>query len=146
MQILMQFRTGWHHLEVHRGRMQPGRLPRAQRRCQLCSLANSRQVWRSQIYARVGSNDCIEDLKHFVLECPAYEHIRQQNTALFAPPEGSGPYSHEALRKFFAAANQAHAANTLHRMRSYRMHLLGQEHNISSNLEQPTDFLTTPPD
>ena len=138
VQILMKFRTGWHHLQVHRGRMHPNRIPRAQRLCPLCSLPNSESSWRSQIGARVGSVACVEDLRHFVLECPAYDHIRQQHAALFASPEGAGPYSAEALRRFFMATDQAAVANTLLKMHTHRTHLLD---SISPELIQPANFL-----
>lgn len=139
-QILMKFRTGWHHLRVHRGRMLPDRIPREQRLCELCSFPNSRSAWRAQISARVGGIASVEDLKHFVLECPAYEHIRQQHAALFAPPEGSGPYSNATMQHFFSATNQAHVAAVLFKMHTYRMFILGFQHNISPELIQPATF------
>ena len=143
VQTLMKFRTGWHHLEVHRGRMLPDRISRDRRLCQLCSFPNSRSIWRAQINARVGGIASVEDLKHFVLECPAYDHIRQQHAALFAPPEGAGPYSNVALQRFFAATNQAHVATALSKMHAYRMHLHGFLPNVDRGLIQPPNFFDT---
>ena len=140
VQILMKFRTGWHHLQVHRGRMSPDRPPRDRRLCQLCSFPNSRSVWRAQINARVGGTRSVEDLKHFVLECPAYDHIRRQHAALFVPHGDADPYSNGALQRFFAAANQAHVATALSKLHAYRMHLHGFHRNISRELIQPPDF------
>ena len=85
----------------------------------------------------------MEDLKHFVLECPAYDHIRQQHAALFAPPEGAGPYSNVALQRFFAATNQAHVATALSKMHAYRMHLHGFLPNVDRGLIQPPNFFDT---
>ena len=69
LQTLARFRIGWHKLAVHSGRMARPPVPRAQRMCRLCCGNDSRQQWRDRIHERVGSHSCVEDLKHFVLEC-----------------------------------------------------------------------------
>ena len=84
IQTLIKFRTGWHHLEVHGGRM--ARIPRQQRVCRLCSVASSKPAWRSRVVDRTGSGQNVEDLMHFLLECPAYDHIRAMHAAMFEPP------------------------------------------------------------
>lgn len=140
IQTLIKFRTGWHHLEVHGGRM--ARIPRHQRVCKLCSCANSKPSWWCRISERTGTNQNVEDLMHFLLECPAYDHIRARYAAIFEPPEGHDTCSAASLRKFFDATNQAHAATALYQMHSYRLVLLGliPAHTIDPSWIQPNDY------
>ena len=140
IQTLIKFRTGWHHLEVHGGRM--ARIPRQQRVCRLCSVASSKPAWRSRVVDRTGSGQNVEDLMHFLLECPAYDHIRAMHAAMFDPPEGYDRYSAACVRKFFDATNQSHAATALYKMHRYRLVLLGllPAHSIDPAWIQPDDY------
>lgn len=78
MQCLARFRLGQHDLESHvaRRRRQRGlpRVPWAERWCKLCSVAGA-PCERARLEA--GMPTGAEDLRHFLLECPAYTVIRQ---------------------------------------------------------------------
>ena len=142
LQTLARFRIGWHKLAVHSGRMARPPVPRAQRICRLCCGNDSRQQWRDRIHERVGSHSCVEDLKHFVLECPAYDHIRARYRAIFAAPQGADQYSEATMCAFFDTANQSHVAWALHSMNTYRSVLLGltPADSIDASLTQPQDY------
>ena len=58
---LMQFRLGAHWLRVVTGRWEGGGIPRTDRLCQKCPCFK------------------VEDEKHFLFECPAYQHIRNMD-------------------------------------------------------------------
>ena len=70
-----QLRAGCAHLEVEQGR-QGRRVERHLRLCQLCSGPNADPAVRQAVLARTGTSDNVEDLKHFVLECPVYDALR----------------------------------------------------------------------
>jgi hypothetical protein len=44
LQCLASFRVGWHHLEVHSGRLKHPTVPRADRLCKLCSVGGGRFI------------------------------------------------------------------------------------------------------
>jgi hypothetical protein len=80
MQCLAQFRLGWHHLESQVARQRRShtghaRVPWHQRWCRVCSVDGAPCE-----HARLasGAPPGAEDLRHFLLECPAYDAIRQQ--------------------------------------------------------------------
>jgi len=50
-----------------------------------------RGIPREQRVCLVCHGGMVEDLKHFLLECPAYAAIKQAHPALFAPPPQSTP-------------------------------------------------------
>ena len=72
---------------------------------------------------RTGAADNVEDLKHFVLECPAYDHIRQQYQCLFRP-NAAHPYCTAVLHRVFAYEDQEEVATSLYCMWSHRSALL----------------------
>jgi hypothetical protein len=57
---LVRLRTGGHHLAIETGRWSDPPKPRAQRLCRMCA------------------QNVVEDEMHFMFECTAYDHIRQQ--------------------------------------------------------------------
>ena len=67
---LMRFRVGSHWLSVVTGRWAEGGTVRAQRYCRKCMAYT------------------VEDEKHFMLECPAYQEIRSEFGELFDYSEG----------------------------------------------------------
>ena len=82
LQCLARYRMGGQHLE---GRL-AGRSTRGapDRACRLCSReSDSKPIWWSRMQARCGAGRD-EDLLHFMLECPAYDHIREAHPSLFA--------------------------------------------------------------
>ena len=104
LQCLAQLRLGAARLEVQLGRRQRQRVPRAERVCRLCQPA------------------CVEDERHFLLECPAYDGIRAQFGLLPRQP-AADPGA--CMRRFFAHANQSAAARMVFAMRARRASLLG---------------------
>lgn len=64
--MLIRFRCTSFPLAIQIGRNSKKKIPRSQRLCKACCMA------------------CVEDDKHFLLECPAYKHIRQEYPAIFA--------------------------------------------------------------
>ena len=104
LQCLAQLRLGAARLEVQLGRRQRQRVPRAERVCRLCQPA------------------CVEDERHFLLECPAYDGIRAQFGLLPRQP-AADPGA--CMRQFFAHANQSAAARMVFAMRARRASLLG---------------------
>ncbi len=86
LQCLAQFRLGWHHLEsqmARQRRSQNGhaRIPWNERWCKVCSVDRAPCE-----HARLasGAPRGAEDLRHFLLECPAYDAIRQHFADVFA--------------------------------------------------------------
>jgi hypothetical protein len=87
LQCLARLRAGAALLEVQTGRH--SRVPRHRRVCRLCSCNDpavaSKTVWRTRVHARTGAYDNVEDLRHFLLECPAYDLLRNSCTTVFYP-------------------------------------------------------------
>ena len=65
--MIIRFRSTSFPLAIQVGRCSKHRVPRSQRLCKACNL------------------HCTEDDKHFLLECPAYNHIRQRYATIFTP-------------------------------------------------------------
>jgi hypothetical protein len=87
LHCLARLRLGWHQLRVRTDRLKKAhaRLPRNQRLCQLCSIDGA-----PFLALRVGGC-CVEDVKHFLLECHAYHHLRARDPCVFgdAVPDGT---------------------------------------------------------
>jgi sorting nexin-29 len=79
MQCLARYRIGAHQLQVQVGRTRCTRVPREQRLCRLCSVSGA----PFRIDDSGGHH--VEDLLHFMLECPAYAHIRRKFPTVFQP-------------------------------------------------------------
>jgi hypothetical protein len=119
LRSLARLRLGWHHLAVHEGRMRRPPLPRAQRLCPLCSRGEARPGWGGLARARAGAAACVEDLRHFVLECPAYDHLRARWAGVFGP----APWR-LAVHSVFCADAQSAVAAALHAMLECRANLM----------------------
>jgi hypothetical protein len=79
---LARYRLGGHHLN---GRLHS--IPRGTP-CALCGLGSRLpQAWHTRMVGRCGG-DCAEDLRHFMVECPAYDHIRDQFPDVFTYQHG----------------------------------------------------------
>ena len=66
--LLLRYRLGGHDLQIEKGRFQ--QQDRTERLCKCCNLGD------------------VEDLKHFILECPAYQEIRQEFACIFIVADG----------------------------------------------------------
>lgn len=77
LQCLARLRLGWHDLEIrvaqHRG------VDRHMRVCPLCSAAHA----PFPLPDGGDGTPCVEDVVHFLFECPAYAHIRLAFVDLF---------------------------------------------------------------
>ena len=74
---ILRLRCTSYPLAIQMGRRQRDKIPRSMRLCKACFIDN--------VCA------CVEDDKHFLLECPAYDFIRLKYDKLFH--EGSTPVS-----------------------------------------------------
>ena len=87
------------------------------------------------MHARSGLSAQVEDLRHFILECPAYGHIREKYPRIFSYPASSiqGLFSGEAaqvqacnglLQRIFASKDQEQLVDCVWSMDLYRRHVL----------------------
>jgi exonuclease III len=78
-QCLARLRLGGHDLQIRLGRMKKrsSRVPRCERLCRLCSTAGA------AFHAQRAGAACVEDLRHFLLDCPAYQHVRLRYRDVF---------------------------------------------------------------
>lgn len=125
---MAQLRMGWAHLEVQEGRARRPPVPRGRRTCKVCCGQDSRSAWRRLVLARTGSHEIVEDLRHFLLECPAYDALRDECAAF--PPTwrlltSSATSAASAMVEIFASIGQAALARTLFQMKVSRAELLG---------------------
>lgn len=117
-----QLRVGCAHLEVQQGRA--SRVPRESRLCRLCSGEDAPPAVKQAVLSRTGTAENVEDLKHFVLECPVYDDLRACCDALPASlyEQLDQP---DCMLHVFGHEDQAGLARTLHRMKSRRATMLG---------------------
>lgn len=121
---LAQLRIGSAHLEVEQGRKRREPVPRADRLCRLCSGQDATLSNRAAVLARTGTSNNVEDLKHFVLECPVYDDLRAACPA-FAEPASVDLADPECVASVFEHAEQSALAHTLYKMKVRRARLLG---------------------
>jgi hypothetical protein len=115
---LARYRLGGHHLN---GRLHS--IPRGTP-CALCG-ANSRfpLEWHTRMVGRCGG-DSAEDLRHFMVECPGYDHIRDRFANVFAYE--SGATVEEWLQGVFDGDHQGQLARCVFEMDMLRRFLLGK--------------------
>jgi hypothetical protein len=143
LQCLARLRTGAALLEVQTGRH--SRVPRHRRVCRLCSCNDpgvaSRTVRRTRIHARTGTYDNVEDLRHFLLECPAYDHLRSSCTTVFYPDGTVDHYAPELVSKILSCDDHERLAVVVYQMWLYRSVLLGLSPDHPSVPVQPDDYV-----
>lgn len=125
---LAQLRIGWAHLEVDLGRMKKPTVPRGMRACRACNCASSNAAWQQLSRARSGLHEVVEDLLHFVMECPAYDDLRDRCLAFPATWRltlGGPASAAKSMAGLFASCQQMALANTLYYMKVRRAELLG---------------------
>lgn len=121
---LAQLRIGSAHLEIEQGRKSRASVPRSQRLCRLCCGDDAALSHRRAILARTGTNQNVEDLKHFVLECPVYDDLRAACPAF--PRLSSAVLSDpDSVAAVFQHAQQSALAKTLYKMKVRRADKLG---------------------
>ena len=75
-------------------------------------------TWRGQS----DGDACVEDLRHFVLECPAYGHVRVRYSAVF----GTAPALGTDVHAIFDCDCQDQLAHALYTMTKFREHCLSR--------------------
>lgn len=116
-QCLARLRLGGHDLQIRLGRMKHPRLrvPRGERLCRLCSTDGA-----PFLAQRTGAV-CVEDVRHFLLECPAYQHVRLRYHDVF----GSMPTRSEFIENMhvlsiFDCDHQDQLAHAVYTMTKFR--------------------------
>jgi hypothetical protein len=126
LQCLARLRLGWHQLRVRTGRLKKARarLPRNQRLCLLCSTDGA-----AFLAQRVGGC-CVEDVKHFLLECPAYHRLRARYPCVFGDVVPDGTTQSEQLRllSILNCDQQDQLAHVVYTMTVFREHCLSLPH------------------
>jgi hypothetical protein len=121
---LAQLRIGSAHLEVEQGRKSRNPVPRANRLCRLCSGEDATLSYRQAVLARTGTSNNVEDLKHFVLECPVYDDLRASCPA-FPDPSTVDLSDPDCVASVFQHVGQSSLAYTLYKMKVRRARMLG---------------------
>jgi hypothetical protein len=129
LRVLAQLRIGWAHLEVEQGRKRRPKVPREARLCRLCSGDDAALAMRQAVLARTGSSARVEDLKHFLLECPVYDDIRAA-CAAFPTPVVDWLDNPDCMAMIFSHEAQSSLAHTLYKMKARRARLLGLTNGI----------------
>ena len=135
LQCLARYRLAALHLE---GRKHHGTLT-AYRFCPLCSVSGCKSVWHDRVTTRCGGLQP-EDLRHFMLDCPAYDHIRESFPTVFSLPVLTAPC--HRLQAAFDCVDQQALVHCIWHMDLYRCHLLGLKHAHDSRVRrQPADYI-----
>ena len=121
---LAQLRIGSAHLEIEQGRKRRVSVPRADRLCRLCCGEDATLAHRQAVLARTGTSRNVEDLKHFLLECPVYDDLRAACPA-FPLSDAVVLDDPECVRSVFQHGEQSALAYTLYKMKVRRARLLG---------------------
>jgi sorting nexin-29 len=141
LQCLARYRLGGQHLEGRRNHS----IATRQRYCPLCTANKDtcRQIWHDRILARCGVNQP-EDLLHFMLECPAYDHIRELFPMVFHLPAHALPC--DRLRSAFDCADQRNLLQCVWVMDLYRSYLLGSKYPQGAHIaHQPLEYVPADP-
>jgi len=107
---------GCAHLEVEQGRKRRPKVPRHDRLCKLCSGEDAPLGRWLAAFSRTGTGRNVEDLKHFLLECPVYDDLRAACPAF--PANVYSTLSHPGcVAAVMGHGAQAALASTLYRMK-----------------------------
>jgi Reverse transcriptase (RNA-dependent DNA polymerase) len=124
-QCFSRLRLGGHDLQIRLGRT-TSHAPRHQRLCRLCSTA--RAPFARQ-HIGIG---CVEDVKHFLIECPAYEHVRLRYTTVFGSAlSGVRMDMHE----IFDCEHQDQLAHAVYTMTKFREYCLSRPQGVAVRVE-----------
>ena len=119
LRCLGRYRLGGHHLYGRLHGVQANR-----QECPLCCCQGGLYAtWHNRLLARCGGTRS-EDLLHFMLECPAYDHIRDRHAVLFEFPANMSAVA--CMQKLFGGNKQRRLARCVFEMDVYRRHLLGK--------------------
>jgi hypothetical protein len=116
------YRLGNHPLRVRTERMrrqqQDVLLPRQQRHCLVCGPGS-----------RHAGGQHVEDLMHFMLDCPEYQHIREEGpfSNIFRPQSVFASRADHMLHIFHGKRHQRSLCIALHRMHNRRERVLRRQ-------------------
>lgn len=138
LRCLGRYRLGGHHLY---GRLHGPSTEGHRRACPLCGSRGVRQAWHDVILARCGG-ERPEDLLHFMWECLAYDHIRDEYAHLFEMSSAATVSS--CMQGLFSIGHQRQLARCVSAMDVYRRHILGKGvlYGVRPNL-QPHGYVAT---
>lgn len=137
LQCLARYRLGGSHLEGRKNHS----IAVMHRFCPLCSSSRHTHHprWRARILARCGSQQP-EDLMHFMLHCPAYDHIREKYSVMFSLPTSAAPV--DRLHDVFNNPDQATLVRCVWHMDLYRSFLMGLRYPSGARImHQPFDYV-----
>jgi hypothetical protein len=129
LRVLAQLRIGWAHLEVEQGHKRRPKVPREACLCRLCCGDDATVAMRQAVLARTGSSAHVEDLKHFLLECPVYDDIRAA-CAAFPSPVVDWLDNPDYMAMVFAHEAQSSLAHILYKVKTRRARVLGLTYGI----------------
>lgn len=98
-------------------------------------------MWQTRVHARTGTHDNVEDLQHFLLECPAYDHLRAAYSSIFSPSGAGDTYSAAMMPRVLNCEDQEGLAVVVYRMWLYRSVMLGLSPAHPSVPMQPDNFV-----
>jgi hypothetical protein len=116
VQCVSRLRLGWHKLAIQEGRFR--KVDRGQRGCPLCARLPRR------LRSAVAANGTVEDILHFVVECPALDGMRAKFPVLFHPAYISSEDAGTHARYVFNHKHQGMVATALQSLLSKREELL----------------------
>jgi hypothetical protein len=129
LQCLARLRLGWHQLQIRTDRITKARarMPRNQRLCWLCSTHGA--AFRAH---RVGGGR-VEGVRHFLLECPAYQHLRAKYPCVFGAgtADNTTQSVHTCLLSIFNCDQQDQLAHVVYTMTAFREHCLSLPHMVA---------------
>lgn len=115
LQCLCKYRIGWHQLRVQTDHS----IPRHTRLCKLCSVPNA-----PFCHMHDSAAVFVEDLLHFLLECPAYSHIRRCYADVFHSSTSDLNSQNAYMKQIFGCAHQQQLAACLYTMDLFRQKCL----------------------
>jgi hypothetical protein len=83
----------------------------------------------------------VEDLKHFLLECPAYDHLRDAHPSIFYPDGTTNRYADELVSRVLNCEAQESLAVVVYQMWLHRLVLLGLSPDHTSVPVQPEGYV-----
>ena len=132
--LLVRFRLGCHDLHICTGRFERPPAPRHARICLVHIQQDASLV-------------AVEDLAHFMLECPAYSYIRAQYLDIFRPAWDTNTLA-AGMRAVFLTKHQGRLAICLERMLAHRTTVLSDCMSLDDparhNFTERTDPISDP--
>jgi hypothetical protein len=117
VQCVSRLRLGWHKLAIQEGRFR--NIQRDQRGCPLCVQLPAR------LRTAVAEEGAVEDILHFVVECPALDGMRERFPVLYHPEYISSADAGTHARYVFNHKHQGMVATALQSLLRHREELLG---------------------